>query len=495
MRVNLLAPATVAVAPIVTDATALHDLGLTTLCDNASDDPVMQAALRSALLTASADPDVISYRHAVLAETHTQHAVVRELYDIATAATLVRRRKVGPAHRASGKLLLAVDALTELLTHVRALRKLVVRHAHRFSSPGFVDLMNTVTTALTENYLDEAEAQVRALNYDAGIQLSARLGDDNGIADVVLHAPTRRKSPFARRDRDVRAFHVADEPDPEYDPLARLRDYAVSMVAAVLNDAAAHVHDFFTRLRDEVAFYLGCVSLHDRLRATGYPLCLPTALPIGSTRLASRQLRDPMLCLTMTNPVVSNDLDADARHLIVVTGANSGGKSTLLRGIGAAQLMMQAGMYVVADSFAADVRTQLLTHYTVDEDRGLSRGQFVDELARMSAIVDKLSPHGMLLCNESFSTTGEYDAAQIAGPLLDALTESGVRVVFVTHLHGFAAKRYRTGVGTDLFLGARTETDGTRSYVFTPAVPESTSHAIDIYEQIFGPTPGRPEDR
>ena len=48
----------------------------------------------------------------------------------------------------------------------------------------------------------------------------------------------------------------------------------------------------------------------------------------------------------MQRPVVGNEHDIDNRSLILITGANQGGKSTFLRAIGLAQLMMQSGMFV-----------------------------------------------------------------------------------------------------------------------------------------------------
>ncbi len=47
--------------------------------------------------------------------------------------------------------------------------------------------------------------------------------------------------------------------------------------------------------------------------------------------------------------IVGNDLDGDKKDLVVITGANQGGKSTFLRSIGLAQLMMQCGMFVPAN--------------------------------------------------------------------------------------------------------------------------------------------------
>jgi hypothetical protein len=50
-----------------------------------------------------------------------------------------------------------------------------------------------------------------------------------------------------------------------------------------------------------------------------------------------------------------NDVEAGGKRLIMITGANQGGKSTFLRSVGLAQLMMQCGLFVAAESFTASV--------------------------------------------------------------------------------------------------------------------------------------------
>ena len=52
------------------------------------------------------------------------------------------------------------------------------------------------------------------------------------------------------------------------------------------------------------------------------------------------ELYDACLALTMKREVVGNELGADDKDLVIIIGANQGGKSTFLRSIGVAQLMM-----------------------------------------------------------------------------------------------------------------------------------------------------------
>lgn len=115
-------------------------------------------------------------------------------------------------------------------------------------------------------------------------------------------------------------------------------------------------------LSHELGFYVACLNLHQKLTAKGEPRCFPTPLPPGRPSLTCRGLYDTCLSLRREERVVGNDVEADGAPLLVVTGANEGGKSTFLRSIGLAQLMMQAGLFVSADSFAADVRERLFTH-------------------------------------------------------------------------------------------------------------------------------------
>ena len=104
-----------------------------------------------------------------------------------------------------------------------------------------------------------------------------------------------------------------------------------------------------------------------------------------------------------------NSVEADGKNLTIVTGANQGGKSSFLRGIGLAQLMMQCGMFAGAESFAADLCAALFTHYKREEDATMKSGKFDEEIARMSDIVDGITPNSLVLFNESFAATNERE--------------------------------------------------------------------------------------
>jgi DNA mismatch repair ATPase MutS len=136
----------------------------------------------------------------------------------------------------------------------------------------------------------------------------------------------------------------------------------------------------------------------------------------------------------MRRKVTGNNVNADNKDLVIITGANQGGKSTFLRSIGLAQLMMQCGMFAPAESFRASICDGLFTHYKREEDIGMKSGKLDEEFGRMNFIIDNITSNPILLFNESFAATNEREGSEIARQIVCALIEKHFRVFFVTHL-------------------------------------------------------------
>jgi len=164
---------------------------------------------------------------------------------------------------------------------------------------------------------------------------------------------------------------------------------------------------------------------------------------------------------------------------LVVTGANRGGKSTLLRSLGQAQLLAQAGFEVPAQRFAVPLGAAVFTHFKREEDAGLRSGKFDEELRRMSRIVDHVHPSDLVLLNESFAATNEREGAAVARGVIEALLEAGVRVAVVTHQYSLATQLRGSGA---CYLRAGRE----RSFRLEPGEPLVTSYGADLFERIFG---------
>jgi DNA mismatch repair ATPase MutS len=92
-----------------------------------------------------------------------------------------------------------------------------------------------------------------------------------------------------------------------------------------------------------------------------------------------------------------------------------------------------------------------------------------------------------VLFNESFAATNEREGSSISRDIIRALTEAGVRVLFVTHLYDLAHSLFDRGPPDALFLQAERQADGTRTFRLQPGEPTRTSYGEDLYTRVFGP--------
>ena len=107
----------------------------------------------------------------------------------------------------------------------------------------------------------------------------------------------------------------------------------------------------------------------------------------------------------------------------------------------------------------------------------------------MSEIVDSVTPHSIVLFNESFAATNEREGSEIARQIVRALLEAGVRVFFVTHLFDLAHSLYLQKAAAALFLRAERQAGGQRTFRIAEGEPLPTSYGPDLYERIFGAAP------
>lgn len=440
------------------------------------------------------DPTVIVYRQQVLADCLANRSVVQQMYDVAFDATQAGRKIfLGGLFVKEPDALLrrSVRILEYLSENLKQLRVVCDEHAGRFRSTGLRQFLAMVGDQVSDDYLRQLDDRLTELHLPRGVLLSAQLGLGNKGQRHVLHqSPPRSWWDRLREsligNHDSFGFEVDGRDEAGTRALTELAGRAVNNVANTVTQSADHVQAFFARLRTELGFYLGCANLHDRLTESGVPTCFPIPTPATPPRFRCRDLRDVGLCLTTTKKVAGNDIDADGKSLIMITGANEGGKSTFLRSVGVAQLMMQAGMFVAAESFRANVRDGIFTHFKREEDATMTHGKLDEELARMSEIAEFIGTTSLLLCNESFACTNEREGSQIARDVVRAMVESGVKVVYVTHLYDLAHSLHTRQDPASLFLRAERGQDGVRTFRLLPGEPKPTSYGGDSFRRVFG---------
>ena len=480
------------------EAALRQDLELETLwAAMAGGDKFLHEIARRAVLLSLRDPDAIRYRQQILADCLDQREVVTRIYGLAIEA-IQAERTVGwlwaidsperILHRSVETLKLHVDIL-------RRLRQIAEEDAGAFRSEGFARFFAMAREELTEDYLTTVAGALGELELKRGLVQSAELGKGAKGRRYVVRRPrerswTDRLTLGGRPERH--SFQIPARDEAGFKALEAIRARGLNQIADVLAQSCDHVKAFFGSLRAELGFYLGCMNLRERLDRRGEPACFPVPLPAGRAALSARGLYDVCLALHVGERIVGNDVDAEGLSLLVLTGANRGGKSTFLRALGLAQLMMQSGMFVGAEAFQADVCAGVFTHYRREEDAAMEGGKLDEELARMSEIADHITRDCLLLLNESFASTNEREGSEIARQVVRAMLDRRIKVCLVTHMYDLAHGFHAEGLDDALFLRAERLPDGRRTFRLGPGEPLPTSHGEDLYERIFGPASSVP---
>jgi DNA mismatch repair protein MutS len=134
---------------------------------------------------------------------------------------------------------------------------------------------------------------------------------------------------------------------------------------------------------------------------------------------------------------IPNDvrLTADAR-MIILTGPNMAGKSTVLRQVGLIVLMAQTGSFVPAAAARVGVVDRVFTRVGASDNLARGQSTFMVEMAETSAILHTATARSLVLLDEIGRGTSTYDGVSIAWAVSEHLHDRvGCKTIFATHYH------------------------------------------------------------
>jgi DNA mismatch repair protein MutS len=182
----------------------------------------------------------------------------------------------------------------------------------------------------------------------------------------------------------------------------------------------------------DVLCALACVAQENDYRR---PVLLGPQQP---RRLSIRGGRHPVIeRIAFDEPFIPNDteLDAASQQILVITGPNMAGKSTVMRQVALIQLMAQAGSFVPAEQAELSVVDRLFTRVGASDN--LSRGQstFMLEMNEAANILNNATPESLIVLDEIGRGTSTFDGISIAWAIVECLHELGALTLFATHYH------------------------------------------------------------
>jgi DNA mismatch repair protein MutS len=326
--------------------------------------------------------------------------------------------------------------------------------------------------------LDIEDLQAQDLAVDASLQ---SLADD-----VASHVPGCSGTQIYVRHNDREGYHLATTtrraktmaknwPDHPYQvrgqasaaklfspPLRRLSDRKVLLqeqLRSRMRDAyletLARLHGTYAETLHDAQALLAEVDAIQSLAycATRYRYCRPTLLrDEASGKLCCEGLRHPIIeCIQTDTEYVPNDVHlGDDLTGMLLYGCNSSGKSSLMKAVGVATLLAQAGAWVPADTFAFTPFDQLFTRISGDDDLLQGHSSFVVELLELRNILERATSRSLVLSDELSRGTEATSGAAIVSSAICQLADRGCLFVSATHLHRLphiAAVQQRPRIG------------------------------------------------
>lgn len=516
------------------------DLGIETLAEYLSPDPLYTQSILSFLLPLTCDLKIIRYRQEVLEDflrVPEAAAVFTELQE----PLLEIERLGGPTPAEQTPLQKTLYRMGELELYVDCVEKLwTVLSANRakLRSAGLRQLLEYLSGARDEPAFRTMLAELPKLRqrYDtiAGITIGVNLDDSlHPIGATLLsirHKPFKEGTflsklfgkgspedeqglapihelPLKRVYGTYASVETFAREDPELFPLFKDLDVILKGITKPIAQILTQYLQVNTRplaaLGDEVVFYLNGVRLMNRLIAAGLPVCRPDIAAMEARVCEIDDLYNINLALdlmdsqepkSLAKAVVRNDIHfGEQGRIFILTGPNRGGKTVFTRSIGLAQVLFQAGLFVPGTRARISPVEGIFSHFPTEEQPSLDAGRLGEEAGRIHEVFRRITRHSLVLLNESLSTTSPGEGLYLARDVVRAIRMIGARAIFATHLHELGDVAIVNGdtagdsLAASLVAGSETvsaaddgEPSVRRTYQIRPGPPQGLSYARDI---------------
>ena len=140
---------------------------------------------------------------------------------------------------------------------------------------------------------------------------------------------------------------------------------------------------------------------------------------------------------------VPNDIELDdASQVLIVTGPNMSGKSTILRQVALSVLMAQVGSFVPAEAAVVPLTDRIFTRVGAVDDIGRGQSTFLVEMHETARILHQATPQSLVILDEIGRGTSTFDGLSLAWAVAECLHDLegvGVKTLFATHYQELTA--------------------------------------------------------
>ncbi|MBL4621219.1 MAG: hypothetical protein JKY89_02365 [Immundisolibacteraceae bacterium] len=458
------------------DSAFIEDLGLNRLLDQVPfNGPLSRTAALQMLVELECDQATLEYRQQLFADLVGNP----DLHD--QLELLMRRLLV--IHRQSSEFGWASDLPTGL-SLLRNYRDLL-RNQPDFSSAksaGLQALTEYLVTLAASTELEEIDQFLQQIEQLGGLELRVSV-DSKGVPSELSTVRL-----VDQREADVPGFLTWDEAEAPLHRRQSLRDqgglnnlgqllqnFLSREYLAVIYRFNASIAELATLLVG-VDLYWSLTSNFNSWQQRGMDICLPEILPAEQREASIVGGCNPLIESQPDTPLVANDIHRDStQNLVLITGANNGGKTTYIKTAGLIQLLGQSGLYVPAKQARFSRVDGIFSHFVAADDIGRGEGRYRNELRRMRFILEQATPFSLVILDEPCGGTDYLEGQRQSKILLQGFHLLGAATYFTTHMHEMAASLTGPEWSALRHLRVMTELDGAELkylYQVTPGIAE-----------------------
>ncbi len=299
----------------------------------------------------------------------------------------------------------------------------------------------------------EAETQqlkheLRGIEYRLQIEgpriAVSRYESDPDYATVVLRTFEKFRQ-GAVRDYSFRVTASAQMNHVEgaiLDRVARLYPVIFSALEHYCGRHRDFLDALIARFDREIQFYLGYLAYIEGLKRSGLAFCYPEVTRTFAD-IDCQEAFDLALAVKLSRvpalPVTNDVRLCGEERILVVSGANQGGKTTFARMFGQLHYLAALGCPVPGRAAKLFLFDDLFTHFEREEDVTTLTSKLEEDLVRIHAALERATSRSLLVMNESFGSSTLQDALYLSREVLRQIIDRGLVCLFVTFLDELAS--------------------------------------------------------